>query len=146
MKSFGGRVEVGGGGRGIRVLLIEDDPSHRALMRAALEPLQLSFMEASAGEEGVELARREKPDLILLDLLMQPIDGWQVLAHLQTDVITRDIPIVAVTIVDGESELRRLGVTGFVMKPFNARSLVREVSRVLGTRRAERRAEEDPHR
>lgn len=139
-------MEVRGSKRGIRVLLIEDDPSHRALVRAALEPLQLSFTEASAGDEGLELARRERPDLVLLDVLMQPIDGWRVLAHLQTDATTRDIPIVAVTIVDGEPELRRLGVAGFVMKPFSAGTLVAEVSRVLGTKRAERQTEEDPRR
>lgn len=86
-------------GRNIhRVAILEDDPSARRLLRRILQargPYQI--LEAENGREGLELIRRERPDLILLDLMMPEIDGFGVLEILQTDEELQDIPVIVVT-------------------------------------------------
>jgi DNA-binding response OmpR family regulator len=83
--------EVGG-----RVLVIDDDPALHELVAAGL-PARYRLLHAHTGREGVELARRESPDLVLLDLMMEGMDGFEVAATLKADERTRQLPIVVLT-------------------------------------------------
>ncbi|HET9121536.1 MAG TPA: GAF domain-containing protein [Solirubrobacterales bacterium] len=80
-----------------KVLVIDDDPRAQDLMRAVLEPDGYTVLAASGGEEGVALAAGERPDVVLLDLLMPGVDGFAVVDRLRADPATAEIPIVVLT-------------------------------------------------
>src|SRR5213079_1688891 len=105
-----------------RVLVIDDEPPIRLLCRVNLEAEGMEVLEAPDGLGGVELARAERPDVILLDVMMPGLDGWRVAEELLDDERTRSIPIVFLT---ARAELRDrargidLGGVDYVTKPFN---------------------------
>jgi len=91
-------------------------------------------LEASDGREGLELARKERPDLVLLDVMMPGLDGWTVARELASDEQTRDIPIVFLTARADPSDRRlgeQLGGVGYVVKPFDPVSIGDFVEGVL---------------
>jgi CheY-like chemotaxis protein len=79
------------------VLAIDDDPRTLELISATLEPQGLRVLKARSGEEGLAMARRERPDLIVLDLMMPGLDGFEVSKALKDDPLTADVPIVVLT-------------------------------------------------
>jgi CheY-like chemotaxis protein len=105
-----------------RVLHIDDEAPIRLLSRVNLEAAGMTVLEAKDGLSGVAKAKRERPDLILLGVMMPGLDGWQVAAALLQDHETRDIPIVFLT---ARAELRDrargfgLGAVAYITKPFN---------------------------
>jgi DNA-binding response OmpR family regulator len=132
---------------GIRVLVIDDEAPIRLLCRVNLEAEDMEVLEAADGPSGLEQARTESPDVILLDVMMPGLDGWRVAEELLDDPTTEDIPIVFLT---ARAELRDrargidLGGVDYVTKPFNpvelaplVRSLLDRVGR--GERDALRR-------
>jgi DNA-binding response OmpR family regulator len=135
-----------------RVLVIDDEAPIRLLCRVNLEAAGMEVREAGDGLAGLEAAREEPPDVILLDVMMPGMDGWQVLEALFEDPQTQDIPIVFLT---ARAELRdqarglELGGVDYVTKPFNpidlaplVENLLARVSRGEGQDlRAERLAE-----
>jgi DNA-binding response OmpR family regulator len=105
-----------------RVLVVDDERSIRLLCRVNLIASGMDVLEASDGREGLELARRERPDLMLLDVMMPELDGWTVARELAADADTRDIPIVFLTARADPADRRRgeqLGGVGYVVKPFD---------------------------
>jgi DNA-binding response OmpR family regulator len=131
----------------MKVLVIDDEAPIRLLCRVNLEAEKMEVLEASDGPTGLEKARNEEPDVILLDVMMPGLDGWQVAEELLGDERTRSIPIVFLT---ARAEVRDrargldLGGIDYVTKPFNPTELaplVRElVHRVdLGEREDVRR-------
>jgi DNA-binding response OmpR family regulator len=109
-----------------KVLVIDDEAPIRLLCRVNLEAEHIEVLEAEDGPEGLELARSEQPDVILLDVMMPGLDGWEVLQRLLEDDQTREIPIVFLT---ARAELRdrarglELGGVDYVTKPFNPTEL-----------------------
>jgi DNA-binding response OmpR family regulator len=107
---------------GIRVLVIDDESPIRLLCRINLEAEAMEVLEAADGPSGLEAARRERPDVILLDVMMPGLDGWRVAEELLDDDRTEEIPIVFLT---ARAELRDrargidLGGVDYVTKPFN---------------------------
>src|SRR6059058_2298384 len=105
-----------------RVLVIDDEAPIRLLCRVNLEAEKMEVLEASDGPTGLEKARNEEPDVILLDVMMPGLDGWRVAEELLDDERTRSIPIVFLT---ARAELRDrargldLGGVDYVTKPFN---------------------------
>jgi DNA-binding response OmpR family regulator len=105
-----------------RVLVIDDEAPIRLLCRVNLEAEGMEVLEASDGPTGLEKARTEQPDVILLDVMMPGIDGWQVAEDLLEDERTQKIPIVFLT---ARAEFRDrargldLGGVDYVTKPFN---------------------------
>ncbi|MEK6275890.1 MAG: response regulator [Actinomycetota bacterium] len=105
-----------------RVLVIDDEAPIRLLCRVNLEAAGMEVREAEDGIAGLAAAREEPPDVILLDVMMPGLDGWQVLEQLLQDEGTKDIPIVFLT---ARAELRdqarglELGGVDYVTKPFN---------------------------
>ena len=128
-----------GGGRGEEsaplVLLVDDERSIRTICRVNLEGDGFSVAEANDGSEGLEAVRRERPSLVLLDVMMPGIDGWGVAEQLAADDDTRDIPVVFLSArAAHEDKLRaqELGAVGYVVKPFDPIELAGTVRDVLG--------------
>ena len=105
-----------------RVLVIDDEAPIRLLCRVNLEAEKMEVLEASDGPSGVEMARAERPDVILLDVMMPALDGWRVAEQLLEDERTRDIPIIFLTArAEFRDRARGLDIGGvdYVTKPFN---------------------------
>jgi DNA-binding response OmpR family regulator len=117
-----------------RVLVIDDEAPIRLLCRVNLEAERMEVLEASDGPTGLEQARAAKPDVILLDVMMPGLDGWQVAEQLLEDDRTRSIPIVFLT---ARAEFRDrargldLGGIDYVTKPFNPLELAPLVEDML---------------
>src|SRR5437764_1551370 len=132
--------------RAPRVLVVDDEPPIRLLCRVNLEAEGMSVVEAGDGPSGIERAREEQPDLILLDVMIPGKDGWTVAEELLDDPRTERIPIIFLT---ARAELRDrargldLGGLDYVTKPFNPLELaplIRDViARVEGGEREELR-------
>ena len=129
-----------------RVLVVDDEAPIRLLCRVNLEAEKMEVLEAGDGPTGLEMARKEHPDVILLDVMMPGLDGWRVAEELLEDPATSSIPIVFLT---ARAELRDrarvldLGGLDYVTKPFNPvelAPLIRElIARVEGGEREELR-------
>jgi DNA-binding response OmpR family regulator len=110
----------------VKVLVIDDEAPIRLLCRVNLEAEKMEVVEAEDGTQGLELAKSERPDVILLDVMMPGLDGWEVLHRLLEDEQTKEIPIVFLT---ARAELRdrarglELGGVDYVTKPFNPTEL-----------------------
>jgi two-component system cell cycle response regulator len=120
-----------------RLLIVEDSPTMRRVMRRFLEPAGYSIFEAGDGEEALRVATLERPDVILLDRQIPLIDGFGVLASLQTDPELSEVPVVLVT-SHGEPEevadgLRR-GAHDYLRKPFEQPELVARVHAAMRTK------------
>jgi DNA-binding response OmpR family regulator len=106
----------------VRVLVIDDEAPIRLLCRVNLEAAGMKVREAGDGVVGLAAAREERPDVILLDVMMPGMDGWQVLEELLGDEGTQDIPIVFLTARAERRDQARgleLGGVDYVTKPFN---------------------------
>ena len=116
------RTERDKGNVATRVLVIDDEPPIRLLCRVNLEAEGMEVLEAGDGPSGLETARSEQPDVVLLDVMMPGLDGWRVAEELLDDERTSAIPIVFLT---ARAELRDrargidLGGVDYVTKPFN---------------------------
>jgi DNA-binding response OmpR family regulator len=116
------------------VLVIDDERSIRLLCRVNLAASGMDVIEASDGEAGLELARRERPDLVLLDVMMPGVDGWTVARELAADEGTREIPVVFLTARADPADRRLgelLGGVGYLVKPFDPVSIAEVVEDVL---------------
>jgi two-component system alkaline phosphatase synthesis response regulator PhoP len=117
-----------------RVLVIDDEAPIRLLCRVNLEAEGMDVLEASDGPTGLEKARNEDPDVILLDVMMPGLDGWQVAERLLEDDGTAGIPIVFLTArAEFRDRARGLDVCGidYVTKPFNPLELAPLVRSLL---------------
>ena len=121
-----------------KILLADDEEPSRALMVATFrDGDRYQLLEARTGVEALEMARREKPDLILLDILMPNMDGFEVCCRLKADPDTKTITIILITALAQEAGKRRgqeVGADGFVTKPFSPAALLKKAEEVLGDR------------
>lgn len=101
------------------VLVIDDDPTVRDLMRRFLSKEGLQMIAATSGEEGIRLARELRPAVITLDVLMPGMDGWAVLTALKADPVLSDIPVIMLTIMDEKHMGYALGAADYLTKPIN---------------------------
>jgi DNA-binding response OmpR family regulator len=130
-----------------RVLVIDDEAPIRLLCRVNLEAEGMEVLEANDGPTGLEEARKEKPDVILLDVMMPALDGWRVAEHLLDDPSTAEIPIIFLTArAEFRDRARGLDIGGvdYVTKPFNPLELASLVRALLG--RIERGERDDLRR
>jgi len=117
------------------VLLVEDNEDNRVVYSTILRHYGYLVSEAVNGEDGISKARAEHPDLILMDISIPVIDGWQATALLKRDPETSDIPIIALTAHALGSDRERameVGCDGYLAKPCEPRAVVAEVQRLLG--------------
>ncbi len=126
----------------MRVLIIDDEPDVLLLCRVNLEFAGHEVLEASNGERGVELALGERPDVILLDVMLPQRDGLSVLEELVSDARTRDTPVILLTAKEQDADrLRgwRAGCAEYMTKPFFSSALADTVDRVVEMTGEERR-------
>ena len=117
-----------------RILVIEDTEDNRQIIRDLLTNAGYRLVEAIDGAQGVEAARRELPDLILMDIQLPVMDGYEATRRIKADPATRMIPIIAVTsyaLSGDESKARQAGCDGYVAKPFSPRQLLAKVREFL---------------
>ena len=118
-----------------KILVIEDTEDNRRIMRDLLTAAGYDYVEAVDGEAGVAMARAEQPDLILMDIQLPVIDGYEATRRIRADAATAHIPIVAVTsyaLSGDEEKTRAAGCSGYVAKPFSPRQLLGVVRGFIG--------------
>ena len=116
------------------LLIVEDNEMNRDMLSRRLERRGFTVVMAVDGEAGVAMATSERPDLILMDMSLPVIDGWEATRRLKQDTKTAHIPVVALTAHDGAGELQQATEAGcdwFVPKPCPPDALIAEVRRVL---------------
>ena len=124
----------GAQGDSTRVLVVDDEAPIRLLCRVNLEAEGMAVLEAADGPAGLEKARAERPDVVLLDVMMPGLDGWRVAEQLLEDERTSEIPIVFLTArAEFRDRARGLDIGGvdYVTKPFNPLDLAPLVRRLL---------------
>ena len=113
-----------------RILIVEDQEDNRAILRDLLSQAGYELIEAADGGEGVELAQKERPDLILMDIQLPVIDGYEATRRIKGNAALKSIPIIAVTsyaLSGDEAKARAAGCDGYVTKPFSPRDLLAKV-------------------
>ncbi|HET7321994.1 MAG TPA: response regulator, partial [Longimicrobiaceae bacterium] len=113
------------------VLVIDDDSGAREVVRRTLEKEGFRVLRAADGADGLEIARRERPDVITLDVMMPGTDGWSVLAALKADAALRSIPVLMMTIMDDPNLGFALGAADYLVKPVEREALLTAVRRVM---------------
>lgn len=120
------------------ILCIEDEPEMIDLIRLILERRGFNVQGAAGGAEGIKKARAMLPDLVLLDLMMPDLDGWEVYQQMKADEATRDIPVIVVTAkaqsIDKVLGLHIAKVDDYIAKPFNPQELLASVENILSRR------------
>ncbi|MDX1673908.1 MAG: response regulator [Longimicrobiales bacterium] len=117
-----------GGSPAARILLAEDHLDSREALCALLEAFGFEVIEAANGAEAIELARERPPDLVLMDIMMPEVDGFEATRKLRDFPETRDIPIITLTAMEGaESEAIEAGADDFLAKPINSGQLLEKV-------------------
>ena len=111
------------------VLVVDDDEGVRELLSFELKPHGVRVLQAADGEQGVRIAVGEKPDAILLDVLMPRVDGWQVLRTLKENPETRDIPVVILSVVENRAFGVSLGAFDHLVKPVDRTALLLTLAR-----------------
>jgi two-component system, cell cycle response regulator DivK len=117
------------------VLLVEDNEDNLVVYRTILEHVGYRVLEARDGEEGVARARADLPDLILMDISIPKIDGWEATQRLKSDDLTSAIPIIALTahaLEEDRQKATQAGCDGYLAKPVEPRRVVQEVERFVG--------------
>lgn len=114
-----------------RVLHIEDDPRNRLLVRKLLLAEGHEVVDAADGVEGVRLAIAERPDLVLVDINLPGLDGYEVTLRLRTEAALARVPIIAITAEGDRETSLAVGCDGFLQKPIDARKFAEEVGRYL---------------
>lgn len=115
----------------MKVLIIDDDADIRSIARLSLSRVgRMDVIEAASGSEGLRKAREEKPDVILLDLMMPTMDGLETLAALRSQPATAVTPVIFLTakaVADEVERMTALGAAGVLVKPFDPRTLSGDV-------------------
>ncbi len=118
-----------------RILIVEDDEDVRLAMAVILEDAGYEVFVAADAAEGLDSVLVRHPDLVLLDIVMPKVDGFEVLTTLKADARTRDIPVVMITAKSSSEDswkARTLGASDCIIKPWRDGEVERRVGRVLG--------------
>ncbi len=118
------------------ILIVEDEPNNLKLVRDLLQVSGYKTIEATDGKQGVALARAKKPDLILMDIQMPVMDGFEATRVLKADATTRNIPVIALTsyVMKGDKErILQAGCDGYITKPIDIQEFLKKVAEYLST-------------
>jgi CheY-like chemotaxis protein len=116
------------------ILLVEDNPDNRTIYGTILRHFGYEVAEAETGEDGIRVAREIHPALILMDVAMPGMDGWEATRILKADAETASIPIIALTahaMSEDRKRAEEVGCDGYLSKPVEPRRVVQEVERLL---------------
>jgi two-component system, cell cycle response regulator DivK len=117
-----------------RILVVEDTEDNRRIVRDLLTSVGYALIEAADGDEGVVLAQSERPDLILMDIQLPVIDGYEATRRIRAVPDLAGVPIIAVTsyaLSGDEAKARAAGCDGYVAKPFSPRQLLAKIREFL---------------
>jgi two-component system, cell cycle response regulator DivK len=118
-----------------RVLVVEDTEDNRQIIRDLLTSAGYEMIEATNGEQGVAMAAEHRPDLILMDIQLPVLDGYEATRRIKADPALRHIPVIAVTsyaLSGDEERTREAGCDAYVAKPFSPRLLLAKVREFIG--------------
>ena len=116
------------------VLLVEDNEDNRTIYTTILRHVGIDVIEAANGEDGIRLARERRPAVILMDVAMPGIDGWEATRRLKADLDTAHIPVIALTahaMAEDRQRAAEAGCEGYLAKPIEPRRVVEEVRKML---------------
>lgn len=119
-----------------KILLVEDNEMNRDMLSRRLERKGFEVVMAVNGEAGVEMASSDSPDLILMDLSLPVIDGWEATRRIKADPATQGIPVIALTahaMASDEVKAREAGCDDYDTKPVNLNRLLEKIGRLLGS-------------
>jgi len=119
-----------------KILIVDDDPMSLRLLRDLLKVSGYNTIEAMGGEKGIESAKANKPDLILMDIMMPKVDGYTACHAIKTEKATKSIPVVMVTSLDQPLNKvlgKDVGADGYITKPVNREELLDAINRFLPT-------------
>ena len=117
-----------------RVLIVDDERKNRELLEVILEAEGYLLVTASSGEEALDLVRTQAPDLILLDIMMPGLDGYQVVARIKANPASKHIPVIMLTALDDRNSRTHglsAGAADFITKPVNRADVCERVKNLL---------------
>jgi two-component system, cell cycle response regulator DivK len=117
-----------------RVLIVEDHEDNRAILRDLLTNAGYDLIEATNGEEGVALAESMRPDLIIMDVQLPVIDGYEATRRIKSNAELKAIPVIAVTsyaLSGEEARAKAVGCDAYVAKPFSPRQILAKIRKYL---------------
>jgi CheY-like chemotaxis protein len=121
-----------------RILVVDDEPDIRVLMRMMLEKAGHEVVEAGSGEEGLRMLGSDNPDLVLLDVMMPGLKGWEVCERIKADEKMRSIPVVMFTVRTSKEDIKHsmaCCADAHINKPFDRKELLSTVERLLRNRK-----------
>ena len=119
------------------ILVVEDNDTNRKLCRDILQAFHATVIDADSAEKGLELLEQQIPDLILMDIQLPGMDGFQATRKIKETPAWKNIPVVALTayaMSEDEIKVQKAGFDGYVSKPFSITVLVDEIGRILSQR------------
>ncbi len=114
-----------------KILVVDDSPTERTFMEGLLIKAGFTVILAASGEEGVEVAKREQPDLVLMDVVMPGLNGFQATRAITREETTKHIPVFICTTKDQETDKiwgMRQGAKDYIVKPINAPDLIAKIN------------------
>ena len=117
-----------------KILLVDDEPELVEMVKTRLEANNYEVITASDGKQALDKVRKEKPDLIILDILLPRMDGYNVCGLLKTDIKYNKIPVIMLTVKSQESDKKKgeeAGAEAYIIKPFEAQELLEEIQKLL---------------
>ena len=126
-----------------KILIIDDDFATTELLDSILRSNDFQAFSANYGQEGIELAKKIKPDLVILDLIMPGMDGWQITRHLRNFL---NVPILVLSVIDKPKEIARIldeGADDYMIKPVPGNLLVARIKTLTRRAKAEQKASID---
>jgi two-component system, cell cycle response regulator DivK len=117
-----------------RILVVEDDEDSRRILRDLLASADYEVLQAVDGKQGIAVAEEQRPDLILMDIQLPLVDGYEATRRIKGNAEVRSIPIIVVTslaLSDGEAEARAAGCDDYITKPYSPRQLLAKIKEQL---------------
>ena len=118
-----------------KILIVDDEPNVRRLSRTVLSKKFIVY-EAEDGKQAIDIASAEKPDVILMDMMMPKMDGLTACYAIKNDPATKSIPVIMVTAIGFELNIKlsqQMGAIGYVTKPFAPKELLDKIQQILVT-------------
>jgi two-component system response regulator VicR len=118
-----------------KIMVVDDEPDLLEVVKLILESDGYQVVTASSGQEALNIIEKEKPDLVLLDIIMPKMDGWEVFSRIKSNIKTHDIPVIMLTAKDQRIDkligLHVVRVDDYITKPFGRAELLERIKRVL---------------
>ncbi|MBU0502275.1 MAG: response regulator [bacterium] len=118
-----------------KILVVEDEKIMSEIIAARLGSRGYDVLVAADGQKGLVLAKKERPDLVVLDLLMPNMDGYEVVKQLKEDENTKEIPVVIYSVKEEDTDMEKafeLGADAYCLKDFDSKVLLKKITQILG--------------